>query len=89
MEQSFVSAATKRRSTGATNFNRASSRSHAILTISVQMDDPEADQSEYQMCICLDLTDASPAVIGKLNLVDLAGSENNKVCPDFMFYWRL
>ena len=53
------------------------------------MDDPEADQSEYQMCICLDLTDASPAVIGKLNLVDLAGSENNKVCPDFMFYWRL
>ncbi|KAH8106540.1 kinesin-domain-containing protein [Phellopilus nigrolimitatus] len=56
-------AATKRRTTGSTNLNRASSRSHAILTIYVHMIDTVAGQT----------------ITGKINLVDLAGSENNKL----------
>ncbi|KAL5496032.1 hypothetical protein ACEPAH_3125 [Sanghuangporus vaninii] len=55
--------ANKRRSVGSTNLNRSSSRSHAILTLQVQMADRDADQT----------------VTGKINLVDLAGSENNKL----------
>ncbi|OCB88535.1 kinesin-domain-containing protein [Sanghuangporus baumii] len=55
--------ANKRRSTGSTNLNHSSSRSHAILTLQVQMADRVADQT----------------VTGKINLVDLAGSENNKL----------
>ncbi|TFK37973.1 P-loop containing nucleoside triphosphate hydrolase protein [Crucibulum laeve] len=55
--------AAKRRSVGATNLNRASSRSHAVLTIEASMVDPIAN---------ITLT-------GKINLVDLAGSENNKL----------
>ncbi|KAI5118492.1 hypothetical protein M0805_003523 [Coniferiporia weirii] len=56
-------AATKRRSTGSTNLNRASSRSHAILTLYVNMMDAAVGRT----------------TIGKINLVDLAGSENNKL----------
>ncbi|KIM37196.1 hypothetical protein M413DRAFT_279239 [Hebeloma cylindrosporum] len=59
----LYNAATKHRSVGATNLNRASSRSHAVLTIEVTMLDPIAN---------ITLT-------GKMNLVDLAGSENNKL----------
>jgi len=39
------SQATKNRSIGATNLNRASSRSHAILTIEITMDDPSEQKS--------------------------------------------
>ncbi|KAF9448144.1 kinesin-domain-containing protein [Macrolepiota fuliginosa MF-IS2] len=55
--------ATKNRSIGATNLNRASSRSHAILTIEVIMVDTVEQRT----------------LTGKINLVDLAGSENNKL----------
>ncbi|TDL18799.1 kinesin-domain-containing protein [Rickenella mellea] len=61
-EQLFATAM-KRRSTGATNLNRASSRSHAILTIEVKVTN----------------CDAGTITTGKVNLVDLAGSENNKL----------
>ncbi|THU97730.1 kinesin-domain-containing protein [Dendrothele bispora CBS 962.96] len=54
--------ATKNRSVGATNLNRASSRSHAVLTIEVAMVDVRQHMTRT----------------GKINLVDLAGSENNK-----------
>ncbi|KAG5641661.1 hypothetical protein DXG03_004527 [Asterophora parasitica] len=55
--------ATKHRSVGATNLNRASSRSHAVLTIETRMFDPVENRT----------------LTGKINLVDLAGSENNKL----------
>ncbi|PPQ86673.1 hypothetical protein CVT25_006748 [Psilocybe cyanescens] len=55
--------ATKHRSVGATNLNRASSRSHAVLTIEASILDPVANTT----------------LTGKINLVDLAGSENNKL----------
>ncbi|EMD35265.1 hypothetical protein CERSUDRAFT_116069 [Gelatoporia subvermispora B] len=54
--------ASKQRSVGATNLNRASSRSHAILVVSVTACRGPTEQ----------------ALVGKLLLVDLAGSENNK-----------
>jgi hypothetical protein len=41
------SAATKHRSVGATNLNRASSRSHAVLTIEVSMLDTVANMSKF------------------------------------------
>ncbi|KDR80423.1 hypothetical protein GALMADRAFT_242858, partial [Galerina marginata CBS 339.88] len=59
----LYNAATKHRSVGATNLNRASSRSHAVLTIEATMLDPVANTT----------------LTGKFNLVDLAGSENNKL----------
>ncbi|KAH7919038.1 kinesin-domain-containing protein [Leucogyrophana mollusca] len=55
--------ASKHRSVGSTNLNRASSRSHAVLTITVTMTDSAAQKT----------------LTGKINLVDLAGSENNKL----------
>ncbi|KAG6810212.1 hypothetical protein H0H92_012858 [Tricholoma furcatifolium] len=55
--------ATKHRSVGSTNLNRASSRSHAVLTIEARMYDPIENKT----------------LTGKINLVDLAGSENNKL----------
>ncbi|KAI0087443.1 P-loop containing nucleoside triphosphate hydrolase protein [Irpex rosettiformis] len=55
--------ASKHRSVASTNLNRASSRSHAILTITVTISDPVENRT----------------LSGKLNLVDLAGSENNKM----------
>ncbi|KAJ6609058.1 P-loop containing nucleoside triphosphate hydrolase protein [Mycena sp. CBHHK59/15] len=55
--------ANKQRSVGATNLNRASSRSHAVLTIEVEVADGGAGKVRT----------------GKINLVDLAGSENNKL----------
>ncbi|KAI0697020.1 P-loop containing nucleoside triphosphate hydrolase protein [Cytidiella melzeri] len=55
--------ASKHRSVASTNLNRASSRSHAILTITVTITDPIEHRT----------------LSGKLNLVDLAGSENNKM----------
>ncbi|KAG8732389.1 hypothetical protein FRC11_014004 [Ceratobasidium sp. 423] len=57
-------AACKGRSVAATNFNRASSRSHAILGIKVSVTE------SYP---------GAPTLTGKVNLVDLAGSENNKM----------
>ena len=76
-----TSAATKHRSVGATNLNRASSRSHAILTIEASIVDPVANISTI---ICstfsgFHLLNSVLALTGKINLVDLAGSENNKV----------
>ncbi|KAJ8594963.1 kinesin-domain-containing protein [Rhizopogon salebrosus TDB-379] len=59
----IYSQASKHRSVGATNLNRASSRSHAMLTLEVTMTDSSAQRS----------------LTGKINLVDLAGSENNKL----------
>lgn len=47
------------RTTGSTNMNEHSSRSHAIFQISIEM--AEAEKKSVKM--------------GKLNLVDLAGSE--------------
>lgn len=61
--ESSYSAAVKRRSVASTHLNRASSRSHAILTMNIIVPDPDSDQ----------------VFMGKLNLVDLAGSENNKL----------
>ncbi|KAJ3558283.1 hypothetical protein NM688_g1017 [Phlebia brevispora] len=55
--------AMKSRSVASTNLNRASSRSHAILTVVVTLTDPAENKT----------------LSGKLNLVDLAGSENNKM----------
>ncbi|KAF9225788.1 kinesin-domain-containing protein [Gyrodon lividus] len=59
----IYSLASRHRSVGATNLNRASSRSHAVLTIEVTMTDSAAQKT----------------LTGKINLVDLAGSENNKL----------
>ncbi|KAJ3566458.1 hypothetical protein NP233_g6991 [Leucocoprinus birnbaumii] len=61
--EAIYNQATKNRSIGATNLNRASSRSHAILTIEIMMVDPSEQKT----------------LTGKINLVDLAGSENNKL----------
>ncbi|KAI0764505.1 kinesin-domain-containing protein [Trametes elegans] len=61
-EQAF-SRANKQRSVGSTNLNSVSSRSHAILTLHVNVTDPANNMT----------------LSGKLNLVDLAGSENNKL----------
>ncbi|KAH9886009.1 P-loop containing nucleoside triphosphate hydrolase protein [Cubamyces lactineus] len=55
--------ANKQRSVGSTNLNSVSSRSHAILTLHVNVADPVSNLT----------------LSGKLNLVDLAGSENNKL----------
>jgi kinesin family member 22 len=76
-----ISAATKHRSVGATNLNRASSRSHAILTIVASIVDPVANISTLHFCHLgpISWTPKSSALTGKVNLVDLAGSENNKV----------
>ncbi|KAJ6557848.1 P-loop containing nucleoside triphosphate hydrolase protein [Mycena capillaripes] len=63
----LYSTATARRSVGATLLNRESSRSHAVLTLTlrVRVVDP--------------VTGAPKVREGKINLVDLAGSENNKL----------
>lgn len=61
--ETIYNQATKHRSVGATNLNRASSRSHAVLTIEATMVDAVANTT----------------LTGKINLVDLAGSENNKL----------
>lgn len=68
--ETIYNQATKHRSVGATNLNRASSRSHAVLTIEATMVDAVANTT----------------LTGKINLVDLAGSENNKVgkVPHFL-----
>lgn len=59
----IYSRASRHRSVGATNLNRSSSRSHAVLTLEVTMTDSTAQKT----------------LTGKMNLVDLAGSENNKL----------
>lgn len=43
---SIYNRASKHRSVGATNLNRASSRSHAVLTIEVTLADPLDNRSE-------------------------------------------
>ncbi|KAJ6557861.1 P-loop containing nucleoside triphosphate hydrolase protein [Mycena capillaripes] len=62
----LYSMVTARRSVGATLLNRESSRSHAVLTLTlrVRVVDP--------------VTGAPKVREGKISLVDLAGSENNK-----------
>ncbi|RXW20557.1 hypothetical protein EST38_g5299 [Candolleomyces aberdarensis] len=59
---SLYQQATRNRSVGATNLNRQSSRSHAVLTVEATMIDHSNNTT----------------LTGKINLVDLAGSENNK-----------
>ncbi|KAJ7112763.1 kinesin-like protein [Mycena crocata] len=59
--------ATARRSVGATLLNRASSRSHAVLTLNLKVRVLDAETGGERMRE------------GKINLVDLAGSENNKL----------
>ena len=51
------------RTTGSTNMNEHSSRSHAIFLVTVERSRPDKDSGESHICV------------GKLNLVDLAGSE--------------
>jgi kinesin family protein 22 len=58
----LYSVASARRSTASTKLNDTSSRSHAILTITVSTED----------------TSTGKILEGKLSLIDLAGSENNK-----------
>ncbi|VDB91378.1 unnamed protein product [Peniophora sp. CBMAI 1063] len=58
----IYTAANEQRSVGATNLNRESSRSHAILTLEVKMHN----------------INETKLLTGKIHLVDLAGSENNK-----------
>lgn len=55
------------RKTAGTSFNSRSSRSHAILSISICKSLLEHDSSKSE-----------PYVIGKIEFVDLAGSESNK-----------
>ncbi|KAE9404522.1 kinesin-domain-containing protein [Gymnopus androsaceus JB14] len=57
--------ASQNRTTGATLLNRASSRSHAMLTVEIEVTAHTAETREITYS-------------GKINLVDLAGSENNK-----------
>jgi len=85
------SQATKHRSVGATNLNRASSRSHAVLTIEATMVDAVANTSMYPSFGDHGPTNPLPALTGKINLVDLAGSENNKVgrVPISSFFYSL
>ncbi|XP_070554370.1 kinesin-like protein KIF3A isoform X2 [Ptychodera flava] len=52
----------KNRSTGATNMNEHSSRSHAIFSITIECSEPGPDKKHHVR-------------VGKLHLVDLAGSE--------------
>ncbi|TFY80453.1 hypothetical protein EWM64_g3555 [Hericium alpestre] len=59
----LFSIANKQRSVGATLLNRASSRSHAMVTLDVKMTNLQENR----------------VLTGKINLVDLAGSENNKL----------
>lgn len=60
--KTLIDSGNQNRSTGSTDMNKRSSRSHAIVTITVEMGQTE-DQTK------------SPVRVGKLNLVDLAGSE--------------
>ncbi|KAI0067006.1 kinesin-domain-containing protein [Artomyces pyxidatus] len=61
--ETLYTTANKQRSVGSTLLNRASSRSHAVLTLEIQMVDSQEGKT----------------LTGKINLVDLAGSENNKL----------
>ena len=76
------SKASKARSVGATNLNRASSRSHAVLTVEMNILDEERQKSRsFPHGAPREFGTDLPllALTGKLVLVDLAGSENNKV----------
>ena len=73
---------------GATNLNRASSRSHAILTIEASVVDPVANISTFICFLGFYLLNSISALTGKINLVDLAGSENNKVSERQSIYGK-
>ncbi len=61
----FARSGSKNRRTASTKMNKASSRSHSILTIVVELQVKKDDgSSEFR--------------VGKLNMVDLAGSESQK-----------
>ncbi|EPQ26547.1 uncharacterized protein PFL1_05869 [Pseudozyma flocculosa PF-1] len=69
---SLFQLANSHRSIGSTNLNAASSRSHMVISLLVQVRtiaDPADDCG----------TTSSTTVISRVNLVDLAGSENNKL----------
>ena len=72
--------ASNQRSVGSTKLNSHSSRSHAILSLHIDIVDPASGKSRWnsQPYITVVLT-ALTALTGTVNLVDLAGSENNKV----------
>jgi len=59
----------KQRKVGATKMNEGSSRSHSILTITIESSEKSTDK---------DGQEAVSYKVGKLNMVDLAGSERQK-----------
>lgn len=59
----LVKQGNRNRATASTDMNEHSSRSHAILIITVECNEPRGDDAEPHI------------IVGKLNLVDLAGSE--------------
>jgi kinesin family protein 3/17 len=61
----------KQRKVGATKMNEGSSRSHSILTITIESSEKSKDK---------DGNETVHYKVGKLNMVDLAGSERQKKC---------
>lgn len=62
-----------RRATGSTNMNAASSRSHALCTITLQSPAPPSTASSP--CKLPSMSQPAATVYSKIQLVDLAGSE--------------
>lgn len=85
----FPRQATRNRSVGATNLNRQSSRSHAVLMVEATMIDHSNNTSAFTVDVTSLEAQSNSALTGKINLVDLAGSENNKVCPVSRFWLPL
>lgn len=60
----------KQRKVGATKMNEGSSRSHSILTITIESSETKMDEKTSKESVHYK--------VGKLNMVDLAGSERQK-----------
>ena len=80
-----LKAGTKQRRVGATKMNEGSSRSHSILTITVETSEMLPLPSTTPTSVSSPTSAAPPAAVdkvtykvGKLHLVDLAGSERQK-----------
>jgi kinesin family protein 4/21/27 len=79
----FLSEGSERRATSATNMNDQSSRSHAIITVSLDIEQVEStSKEETKPDVESEDIDVDPSSIGslraKFHLVDLAGSERAK-----------